>query len=69
MPRRGSVTALVLYMVGGLAILISLYLLTAPAEATFGPGLVSLLLGTMLIGLGRVCAHVARIRDLLEKRG
>ncbi|ACI97847.1 hypothetical protein [Rhodospirillum centenum] len=64
-----SVTALVLYAVGGGSVFVSLFLLTSPTVDTFAPGLIGLLLGFVLLGLGRVCAHLARIQGLLERRG
>lgn len=64
-----SVTALVLYAVGGATVFVSLLLLTSPTVDSFAPGLIGLLLGFVLLGLGRICAHLARIQGLLERRG
>ncbi|WP_029011953.1 hypothetical protein [Niveispirillum irakense] len=69
MDKRRSITALVLYAVGGAAILVAMFMLLDPGPDRFGPALVGLLLGVMLIGLGRACAHLSRIRDILEGRG
>lgn len=66
---RRSITALVLYIIGGIAVLVSMLMLTSPTVESFGPGLIGVLLGVILIGLGRICAHLSRIRDIMEGRG
>lgn len=68
MQDRRSITALVLYIVGGVTVVISLFILTAPTAESYGPGLIALLLGVILLALGRICAHLSRIRDLMEGR-
>ncbi|QJE73171.1 hypothetical protein HHL28_08800 [Aerophototrophica crusticola] len=68
MQRRRSITAIVLYAVGGAALLVSLFTLSAPTAESYGPGLVGLLLGFVLLGLARACQQLSRIRDILEKR-
>lgn len=68
MDKRGSITAVVLYAVGGAALLISLGTLSAPSVNSYGPGLVGILLSFVLLGLARACQHLSRIRDILEKR-
>lgn len=69
MRDRRSVTALVLYMAGGVTVLVSLLLLSDPKVDTYAPGLIGLLLGVVILGLGRANAHLSRIRDLLEGKG
>lgn len=68
MDNRRSITALLMYAIGGGAILVSMFMLVDPGPETYGPSLVGLLLGFVLLGLGRACAHLSRIRDILEKR-
>lgn len=68
MQKRGSITAVVLYAVGGTALLVSLFTLSAPTVDSYGPGLVGILLAFVLLGLARACQHLSRIRDILEKR-
>lgn len=67
-PRR-SISALVLYCVGAAALVVSAFMLVAPTAETYGPALVGLLLGVLLLGVGRACQHLSRIRDLMEGRG
>ncbi len=67
-PRR-SISALVLYGVGTAALVVSAFMLVAPTPDTYGPALVGLLLGVLLLGVGRACQHLSRIRDLMEGRG
>lgn len=69
MKDRRSITAFAFYIAGGVTIFISLLLLNAPTEETFGPGLIGLLLGFIMLGVGRANAHLSRIRDLLEGKG
>lgn len=69
MQDRRSITALVLYIVGGITVLISLCVLTAPTALSYGPGLIGLLLGVVILALGRICAHLSRMRDIMEGRG
>ncbi|MFV3075679.1 hypothetical protein [Niveispirillum fermenti] len=69
MEQRRSITALVLYFFGAAALIVSLFMLIAPTPETYGPALVGLLLGVLLLGVGRACQHLARIRDLMEGRG
>lgn len=68
MGARRSITAFILYCCGAAAIVVSAFMLVAPTAETYGPALIGLLLGVLLMGLGRACQHLARIRDLLEKR-
>lgn len=68
MRDRRSVTALALYMFGGATVFVSLMLLTSPTVDTYAPGLIGLLLGVVILGLGRINAHLSRIRDLLERK-
>jgi len=68
MQKRGSVTALVLYIIGGTTVFISLFLTTSPTVESFTPGLLGLLLGTIILALGRITAHLSRIQDVLEGR-
>lgn len=69
MPNRRSITALILYFVGAAALTVSLFMLIDPSKETYGPALVGLLLGILILGVARACQHLARIRDLLEGRG
>lgn len=66
---RRSITALVLYIVGGAALGISMLMVMAPTAESYGPGLIGMLLGVIILALGRICAHLSRIRDLMEGRG
>lgn len=68
MNDRRSITALILYIVGGTAVVVSLFMLSAPTVESYAPGLVALLLGVAILGIGRACAHLSRIRDILEGR-
>jgi len=69
MDARRSITALVLYFVGAAALIVSSFMLMDPTPDSYGPALVGLLLGVLLLGLGRACQHLSRIRDLMEGRG
>ncbi|MFV3130142.1 hypothetical protein [Niveispirillum sp. KHB5.9] len=69
MDKRRSITALVLYFFGGAAMLVSAFMLVAPTPESYGPALIGLLLGVLLLGVGRACQHLSRIRDLMEGRG
>lgn len=69
MGARRSITALVLYFVGAASLIVSAFMLMAPTPDSYGPALVGLLLGVLLLGLGRACQHLSRIRDLMEGRG
>lgn len=69
MGHRRSITALVLFFVGAAALFVSLFMLIAPTPETYGPALIGLLLGILLLGVGRACQHLARIRDVVEGRG
>ncbi|MBJ7418623.1 MAG: hypothetical protein JHC88_24745, partial [Niveispirillum sp.] len=50
-------------------LIVSAFMLIAPTPDTYGPALVGLLLGVLLLGVGRACQHLSRIRDLMEGRG
>lgn len=69
MGARRSITALVLYFVGAASLIVSSFMLMAPTPDSYGPALVGLLLGVLLLGVGRACQHLSRIRDLMEGRG
>lgn len=69
MEKRRSITALVLYFAGAAAVVVSTFMLIDPSPESYGPALVGLLLGVLLLGMGRACQHLARIRDLMEGRG
>lgn len=69
MDKRRSITALVLYFVGAASVIVSAFMLIDPSPDSYGPALVGLLLGVLLLGVGRACQHLARIRDLMEGRG
>jgi len=69
MGARRSITALVLYFVGAASLIVSAFMLMAPTPDSYGPALVGLLLGVLLLGVGRACQHLSRIRDLMEGRG
>ncbi|MFM2044403.1 MAG: hypothetical protein RLY86_2979 [Pseudomonadota bacterium] len=68
MQDRRSITALVLYIVGGVTVVISLFLTSFPTPERFNAGLIGLLLGVIILALGRITAHLSRIRDVLEGR-
>jgi uncharacterized membrane protein YczE len=68
MGARRSITALVLYFVGAASLIVSAFMLMAPTPDSYGPALVGLLLGVLLMGVGRACQHLSRIRDLMEGR-
>lgn len=67
-PRR-SISALVLYCFGAAALVVSAFMLVDPTPDSYGPALIGLLLGVLLLGVGRACQHLSRIRDLMEGRG
>lgn len=67
-PRGGSISALALYLAGGIVTVMSMTLLLGPTEATFGPGLVGTGLGLVIVALGRVVAVLSEIRDALRAR-
>lgn len=69
MDKRPSITALVLYFFGAASVVVSAFMLIAPTPDSYGPALVGLLLGVLLLGVGRACQHLSRIRDLMEGRG
>ncbi len=58
-----------LYFVGAAAVIVSAFMLIDPSPESYGPALVGLLLGVLLLGVGRACQHLSRIRDLMEGRG
>ena len=68
MDKRRSITALVLYFCGTAALVVSAFLLISPTPGNYAPALVGLLLGVLMLGVGRACQHLSRIRDLLERR-
>lgn len=69
MDKRRSITALVLYFFGAASVVVSAFMLIAPTPDSYGPALVGLLLGVLLLGVGRACQHLSHIRDLMEGRG
>ncbi|HSK41321.1 MAG TPA: hypothetical protein VK943_16270 [Arenibaculum sp.] len=71
-PRRGSISALALYFAGGIVTVLSMTLLLAPTETSFGPGLVGTGLGIVVMGVGRVVGVLTEVleelRDLRSSR-